>query len=145
MGNKIFELGDKQNKQAQLRLYDDYTFKIEYLETGDGLIIKKDNDEPIEAFDHRYKNMYFTEGYKDIPRCMLVPGYSRDSLLELHDVLNDDERPNKNNHYINNIAKNRAESLRRTPRESWKVTRITLAMFWVCIILALCIGLRVIL
>ena len=130
----------------QLRLYDDYTFDTRLLETDSGLIIEKVDNEPVAAFEHQYKNLYFCEGYKNlVPRCMIIPGHNRDTLLELHNVLDKEDKVKKLNrtNYVNDIAKNRAKSLRKTAGESWKVHRITLAMFWCAIILAICIGLKV--
>lgn len=142
---QLFEIGNDRNKQLQLRLYDDYTFDTMSLETDiSGLIIEKVNDEPVAAFEHPYKNLYFCEGYKKlVPRCMIIPGHNRDTLLEFHKVLSEDDKPLNRRVFVNNIAKNRAESLRKSSKESWKVHRITLAMFWCAIILAICIGLKV--
>lgn len=143
---QLFEIGSNRNKQMQLRLYDDYTFDTVFLETDSGLIIEKLDNEPVAAFEHQYKNLYYCAGYKNfLPRCMIIPGHNRDTLLELHNVLSKDDKPMNRTVYINNIAKNRAESLRKTAGESWKVHRITLAMFWCVIILAICIGLKVVL
>jgi hypothetical protein len=148
---KLFELGNPNDKKYQFRIYDDHTFDILSLETDGGLLIEKKDGEPVAAFEHRYNNEYYFPGYKDLQPGMITPGFNRDTLLELHPLLSDTEKPKEKvailgpDTYVNNIAKNRAKMLRAVPKVSWQFDKITLGEFWVSIILALCVGLRVIL
>lgn len=143
---QLFEIGNNRDRQLAIKIFDDYTFDTVYLQTDNGLIIEKNKEgDPVAAYEHQYKNLYFCTGYKKlVPRCMIIPIHNRDTLLELHNILNNEDKAKRLSrvNYINNIAKNRAESLRRSLSESWKVHRITLAMFWCVIILAVAIGLK---
>lgn len=148
---KLFELGNPNDKKYQFKIFDDHSFDILSLETDAGLLIEKKDGEPVAAYEHRYNNEYFFPGYKDIPSGMITPGFSRDTLLELHPLLSNAEKPKEASAvigvdtYINNIAVNRAKMLRAVPKVSWQFDKITLGEFWVAIILALCVGLRVLL
>lgn len=148
---KLFELGNPNDKKYQFKIFDDHSFDILSLETDGGLLIEKKDGEPVAAYEHRYNNEYWFPGYKDIPSGMITPGFSRDTLLELHPLLSDAEKPktainiNGMDNYVNTIAANRAKMLRAVPKVSWQFDKITLGEFWVSIILALCVVLKVLL
>lgn len=148
---KMFELGNPNDKKYQFKIFDDHSFDIISLETDGGLLIEKKDGEPVAAYEHRYNNEYWFPGYKDMPEGMITPGFNRDTLLELHPVLSDTEKPKEAvaiigvDTYINTIADNRAHMLRAVPKTSWQLDKITLGEFWVAIIMALAIGIKVIL
>lgn len=142
--NSLFEIGDVNDRKLQLRIYDDRTFDFKLLETESALLIEKKDGNPIAAFEDPYANEYYFPGFRDIKEGMIIPGFNRDTLLELHPVVDDEKKPNQGQTYINEIAKNRARNLRHVPKETWQTNRITVAMFWISIILAVWIGLQVI-
>lgn len=124
-------LGQAKPKRMQLFHFDngDLDF-IEREIIGESATEKDNTGEPLNSWWDPYATLYPFDGYKKIPTAAIQLAYSRHYHLEIHDILNDEQRPpvgddSMNSPFITAIAEARAAELTRAakPRTIWdKIT-----------------------
>ena len=133
----------------QLFLHDDDSFEFRSMPMESTCLIEKKDGEEVAAYKHYFKSEYFFEGYKGIPSDMVTLGYPRDIILELHDILDEDEKPprdgNLSSPFITAIAENRCYKLESQMPKGLLADKVVMTLLIIAVLFAIFVGIKALL
>lgn len=91
-----------------------------------------DGGHPHQSWIDHYQTLYPFDGYKTIPGDAVQMAYGRHFHMEIHDILNDDDRPPETSEldhpFISAIAEARAVEITRTAKPHSTYDRLMLIL-----------------
>lgn len=102
-----------KEKRLQFFSHDDNTVELRRMPVEESSLVEKNNsNEIVRAYPLFHKSQYSFNGYGSIPADMVTLGYERDIILDPHNILKDDDKPEKGDGLVKEWIKNIAETQR---------------------------------
>lgn len=134
-------------KRLQMHFYDNGNVEFRYRDiVGQSSTEFDQTKEPVLSWLDRFETLYQCEGYKNIPRDAVQLTCSRYILLELHDILQQKDRPPEDGSldhpYLSNIADDRAIQVSKLKKPRTIYEKLTLWLGLALILEIIVMGVR---
>lgn len=153
MATGVFEkvgLSNKAEVKHQLFAYDaDNSLEFRRLRIEMSHMVEDRDGKPFAAFWHKFKNEYWFPGYKNIPAGYITPGFERDTVLQVHDnIFQEDELPytkdgKLDSGPISEIARNKCYELDADVKIGMVSNKILNTLIFIDIAMLLLLGIKV--